>query len=293
MFGYIQIYKPELKFREFDRYRAYYCGLCRDLKQGYGVSGEWTLSYDLTFLALLLTSLYEPEEQLFYGRCLSHPFVKRARIRNEFSAYAAGVNILFAYHKALDDWKDEHKPSALVLLFCLQKSYHRLVKKYPDKIMTLTNTLQRIHRMEADSCADPNKMAEQFGEVMATFFVYREDEWSDTLSRIGFFLGKFIYLTDAFDDLQLDLKKKNFNPLLPLWEKDPTHFRAFIKDLLYQTAGECTKAFEKLPLLRDSSLLRNILYAGIFNGSLRADQKLQKEMTASAAKETETSRENQ
>ncbi len=111
---------------------------------------------------------------------------------------------------------------------------------------------------------------------MGALFVYRKDEWSDVLFRIGFFLGKFIYLTDAFDDLHLDLQKKNYNPLISLWEKDPIHFSQTMKELLYQTAGECTKSFEKLPLLKDVSILRNILYAGIFNGYLRADQKLQK-----------------
>lgn len=293
MFGYIQVYQPELKFREFERYRAYYCGLCRDLKEGYGLSGEWTLSYDLTFLALLLTSLYEPEEQVCYGRCLSHPFVKRARIRNQFSAYAADINLLLAYHKALDDWQDEHKPSALLTLACLRKNYQRLARKYPEKTAHLTRQLQSIHALEADHCDSHERIANRFGEIMGDLFVYRKDEWSDVLFRIGFFLGKFIYLTDAFDDLHLDLQKKNYNPLISLWEKDPIHFSQTMKELLYQTAGECTKSFEKLPLLKDVSILRNILYAGIFNGYLRADQKLQKKMANRPVEETEMSRAKQ
>ena len=76
MFGYISVNKPELKVRDFDVYHAYYCGVCRDLRADFGVTGQMTLSYDLTFLGILLTALYEPDETQETTRCLIHPLTK-------------------------------------------------------------------------------------------------------------------------------------------------------------------------------------------------------------------------
>ena len=73
MFGYITINKPEIKFKEFDIYHAYYCGFCRILKKEYGLSGQATLTYDLTFLIMLLSGLYEPEEKIGQTHCIVHP----------------------------------------------------------------------------------------------------------------------------------------------------------------------------------------------------------------------------
>ena len=96
MFGYIVVNKPEMKFREFDVYQSYYCGLCKSLKDNYGKMGQITLSYDMTFLALLLTSLYEPETVSGYRRCAVHPAKKHFYRQNEFTDYAADMNILLS-----------------------------------------------------------------------------------------------------------------------------------------------------------------------------------------------------
>ena len=72
MFGYIIVNKPEMKFREFDVYHGYYCGLCRKLKEHYGKFGQITLSYDMVFVLMTLTSLYEPETTKSMKRCVTH-----------------------------------------------------------------------------------------------------------------------------------------------------------------------------------------------------------------------------
>ena len=114
MFGYIAINKAEMKFRDFDIYHAYYCGLCKDLKERYGRSGQITLSYDMTFLIILLSGLYEPPAEDSIRNCVAHPFQKHAVRTNEITQYAADMNIVLSYYKCLDDWTDEHKKKAWI-----------------------------------------------------------------------------------------------------------------------------------------------------------------------------------
>ena len=82
MYGYIRAYKPELRFREYDIYHGCYCGLCEALHRRHGTAARWTLSYDMTFLILLLTGLYEPEETKTEQRCIAHPFHKNLHIQS-------------------------------------------------------------------------------------------------------------------------------------------------------------------------------------------------------------------
>ena len=109
MFGYVEAKRSELKMREFYKYKAYYCGLCRVLREKYGFLGQITLTYDMTFLVILLTSLYECESKREEHRCLIHPMKKQKMLYNEITEYAADMNIILTYYKLLDDWKDEKK----------------------------------------------------------------------------------------------------------------------------------------------------------------------------------------
>ncbi len=109
MFGYILVNQQELKFKEFDLYRSYYCGLCQVLKKKYGKAGQMTLTYDLTFLILLLTDLYQEEPAPSQCRCFAHPLEKHMTRVSSFTEYAADMNLLLSYYQCLDDWADEKK----------------------------------------------------------------------------------------------------------------------------------------------------------------------------------------
>ena len=104
MFGYIIVNKQELKFREFDVYQSYYCGLCQSLKERFGRRGQLTLSYDMTFVALLLSALYDEPVENSTCKCVAHPFEAHATSRSVFTDYAADMNLLLSYYKCLDDW---------------------------------------------------------------------------------------------------------------------------------------------------------------------------------------------
>ena len=109
MFGYIVMNKPEIKMKDFDMYRTFYCGLCRELREKYGISGQITLSYDMTFVIMLLSGLYEPKTYKGTTRCILHPVRKQPVRKNVMTEYCADMNILLTYYKCLDDWNDDRK----------------------------------------------------------------------------------------------------------------------------------------------------------------------------------------
>lgn len=263
MFGYVTVCEPELKMKDFRKYRSYYCGLCQELKEKYGFSGQMTLTYDMTFAIILLTSLYETETKTEQRHCKVHPVKKQTMRRNEITEYAADMNLLLAYYHLEDDWADEKKPAALAGKGVLRKKADRIIRKYPRQSRVIKKALRGIRKCEKENCMDLDRVSGYFGRMMAELFVYKKDVWEKTLRRIGFFLGKFIYLMDAYDDLEEDRKKHCYNPLIRICEEED--FEERIRGILCMMIAECSAEFEKLPCLLDVDILRNILYDGVWN----------------------------
>ncbi|WP_298481656.1 DUF5685 family protein [uncultured Ruminococcus sp.] len=263
MYGYIRAYKPELRFREYDVYQACYCGLCEALHRQYGTAARWTLSYDMTFLILLLTGLYEPKEQKEQCRCMAHPFRKQMHFRSEVTSYAADMSILLFHDKCMDDWMDERKFSRRAAAGVLHHGYRLAQNKYPEKAKQITAQLDALHAMEKAGETNPELPAGCFGTLLGELFVWKDDIWEKTLRDVGFYLGKFIYLLDAYDDLEHDRKKGCYNPLLSLSASDPA-FHQTCERLLQMMMASCASAFERLPILKYDEILRNILYAGVW-----------------------------
>lgn len=262
MFGYIAINKAEMKFRDYDYYHAYYCGLCKVLKERYGKSGQLTLSYDMTFLIILLSGLYEPEASDSHVRCIAHPLQKHVARVNIFTEYAADMNLVLSYYKCVDDWADEHKKKAYASARLLHPKIEKIKKKYPEKVTFIADRLQLLSAYEKQDEQDLDKMAGLFGEIMAEVFVWRQDEWEVSLRKFGFFLGKFIYLMDAFEDIDDDLANECYNPLKAVYGRED--FDDYCKQILTMMIAECSREFEKLPILTHAEILRNILYSGVW-----------------------------
>ncbi len=268
MFGYVTINPTELGQRSQERYHAYYCGLCRTLMKRYGNMGRMTLSYDMTFLMILLSSLYEPQETLTKGRCLPHPVREREAIHNELSHYCADMNIALAYHKCLDDWNDERSLTGRAEAKMLESAYRQVEARYPEKCAAIELCLKDISQLEQQNLLDPDGPANLTARMLGEVFVYRNDYWAVPMRTIGEGLGRFIYLMDAYDDLDADLRKKRFNPLAPVHEQP--EYESLVRDFLTLVIAECSQAFELLPLVQDVEILRNILYSGVW---LRYQQK--------------------
>ena len=262
MFGYIVANKNELKFKEFDEYRGFYCGLCRALRKRHGLSGQITLNYDLNFLAILLTALYETETLKEKRRCVMHPFVSQMQYENPYLEYCADMNVILAYYKCQDDWKDERKVFQHTEELMLKKSVEQLMVQYPEKCEKIRQQLTLINDYEKKNEMNVDLVANAFGEVMGEIFAVRKDEWHDVLYDIGFYMGKFIYLMDAYEDIEKDIKSKNYNLF-----KDKFHdedFEEKMQMILEMMMAECTESFEKLPIFDYRDILRNILYSGVW-----------------------------
>lgn len=262
MFGYVNIYKPELKMKDFYKYKAYYCGLCKTLKQRYGRIGQMTLSYDMTFLIILLTSLYESETVRQQNRCIIHPVKKHDTLYNEITGYVADMNIALSYYHLLDDWKDEKSITGLAGSGVLKRAYKKISKQYPRQCDVIRDCLDRLQECEKKQETNIDLVSRCFGELMAEIFVYRQDRWEETLRKAGFYLGKFIYILDAYDDLEKDLKNGSYNPLTGL--RGEEGFDGNCINMLNMMMAEASREFEKLPCLSDIDILRNILYMGVW-----------------------------
>ena len=261
MFGYVMANGSELDKEQKRRYGAVYCGICRRIRENASNTARLGLSYDMAFLALLLMSLYEPEEESGPNACCLHPVTKRPWIDNEYIRYGADMNVLLAYYNCKDDQEDEGKFLSKYMAGVFEKHIPALEEAYPRQCAAVAECLARLHQLEKEKCANPDEPANCFGQLMAELLVYREDLWADVLRQMGMALGRYIYLADAAVDYRRDKKKSQYNPFLATgtgedWER--------WEQYLVLAMGRCTNYYERLPLVQDKKLLDNILYSGVW-----------------------------
>lgn len=267
MFGRVIINQSELKFKEYDVYRSYYCGLCRALKAE-GFFTNLSLNYDMTFLSMLLSALYEPKKLVCDKRCVCHVCKKHSETTDKYSPYVARMTILMAYYKCLDDWQDDKNLPGLLYSVYLKRKVKAITRLYGEKCKKIEDYLKEFYAMEKSASID--ECSSLFGKITAEVFTPEEDLWKDALYNIGFNLGKFIYIADALEDYDDDVRKNRPNPL-----KGCTH----VSDIKYECmtilnmlAAEATAEFEKLPVIENAEILRNILYSGIWQ-KIEGDKK--------------------
>ena len=261
MFGFVTASVKELDQAQQDRYGGIYCGICREIKIRATQTARLGLSYDMAFLALLLMSLYEPEEESAPLRCAAHPLRHRNWVDNEYVKYAADMNVALSYYNLMDDWQDDGKVSAKLLASTFQKVLAELEQQYPRQCQAISDCLQELRQLETANCPNPDEPAACFGKLMAELLVYQEDFWAPTLRQIGFHLGRFIYMADAAVDYRADKRKGKYNPFLAMGTGEDW---ARWEEYLVLAMGRCTANYEKLPLVQDKAILDNILYSGVW-----------------------------
>ena len=258
MFGFVMADRKELSPEEDSRYQQIYCGICRQMRLRHGSLARLGLSFDLAFLALVLSSLYEPEEVAGKKACGIHPIKPRPWVDSEVIAYCADMNVALAHYKALDD-KEDKDGGGLVRTF--GKNMADIASRYPRQCKAMEEKLEEIRQLEKANCQNPDLPAGAFGQLLEEVFVYKEDLWDRDLRQLANCLGRFIYLADGAVDYARDKKKGSYNPFLamgmePDWEKWEEY-------LVLEMAG-CTDAYERLPLVEDKHLMDNILYGGVW-----------------------------
>ena len=274
MFGYVTASLSELTEEEKARYNAVYCGICRRIRIQSSQLARLGLSYDMAFLALLLMSLYEPEEEGGNRACALHPLKPKPWVDNVYIRYAADMNVALACYNFLDDWQDDRKLGAKLLADLFGRHLPDIEARYPRQCAAIREGIHRLNTLEAEGCPNPDLPAEAFGDLMAELLVWEEDLWAPALRRLGQSLGRFIYLLDAAVDYDKDQKKGKYNPYLAMgMEKNWPRWEEY----LVNTMGAAAESFELLPLVQDKGLLDNILYSGVWvkcrgNGKKKENQ---------------------
>ena len=283
MLGYIRTSQGELRVREYEVYRALYCGLCKHMGKCTGQCSRMTLSYDFVFLAALRMSLLGERPILERKHCLMHPFHKRKMaMHSEALAYCADASALLVYHKLLDDLHDERgtkKLRALLSRPFLYTAYRRAAKRHPALSARIAEQLRALSDYES-TCADQpsaDEPAAIFGGLMeAVFAEGLEGRNARIASAIGRAIGHWIYLADAADDFFEDRKRGRFNPYLQRFgsspeEKDWENLRLAMTALL-QEAERAYLLIDTYPAAELQEILSNILYLGLPEAAVRVTQ---------------------
>ncbi len=263
MFGYVTINQDELKMKDYHRYRGFYCGLCRSLKKRYGLRGQLLLPNDLTFVDILLNGLYEEKLTVTEERCVVHPLKKQTMIFNQITDYCADMGLLLAYYKMLDDVRDEHSVRARAYAKSIEKPVKRIMQAYPRQMQAMERYIRTLEQYEREDSSDIDEVSGITGRMLGELFVYQEEDvFSDVLRSMGFYLGKFIYLLDGYDDLEKDVTHDHYNPWKSYCARDD--FDALAENTLTMMMADCAREFEKLPIVQDVDILRNIIYSGVW-----------------------------
>ena len=252
----------ELTPEEQRRYRGCYCGLCRAIGARCGARCRLSLTYDMAFLALLLGSLYEPPETEKNGPCILHPLGRRYSWRTEATDYAADLNVILARYNCLEDWADDARILRLGEARLLRAGAEAAEKRLPQKAAAIRDCLRELGEIEAGRERSPDPGASAFGRLMGELFVWKEDRWSPILRQAGEHMGRFIYLLDALEDLEKDSRRGSYNPLAGIMEEGAT--REEVLDILVNQMASCAGQIDRLPLVQDAGILKNILYTGVW-----------------------------
>lgn len=289
MFGYVTPLKPELKIREYNQFKSYYCGVCFAIKNLYGNIPRMTLNYDMTFLALLLDGLIKEDLSIELKRCIAHPDKKKPVILNNTAInYAASMNVSLVYYKLLDDINDDNSlKSKFSLLF--MKPYH---KSFPDSIVKINSVIEKnLNKLSSlektkdfkfiDEICDPFSII--VGTILKEFpYELKNDskELREQLYLFGYSLGKWIYLMDALDDLEEDMKNNKFNPINFLYNKDNLPYKEFLDNIkqrlefsIFNCAYTCKEILDSLPLNRNKEILENIINLGMMDKYIKVTNK--------------------
>lgn len=275
MLGYVKVYQPELKMGDFEQYRGVYCSLCRTLGKRYGMISQMSLSYDVTFLVLLLMALSKECVGFKKGHCAYNPCKRRLKC-GEHSAltYGADVSVLLMHHRLQDTVADSRFAKRMVAGAARSvsaKNYRRAAKRLPQTDRLLSECMKRQSELEKNKTASIDAAAEPTATMLSHLcsFGATDEKQRRVLERLGYCLGSWVYRMDAVDDLADDVKNKAYNPLRffhSLTANDTEAIQKVRDEMLFSLnalLAECKTAYDLLTIHRFDGILRNILDYGM------------------------------
>ncbi len=268
MFGYVRIAKGELRVKEYEMYKAVYCTLCKTLGKHYGFLSRLTLSYDFTFLALLNMSLKEGCTPIERKRCAFNPLKKCNYCKdNSDLKLPSAVAMIMLYYKILDNIADEHgfkKLGYRILKPIFKGAFKKAAGQYPQINRLVVEYITAQSTLEKNGCSEMDQIAHPTANALANIFsLCSEDEVQKRiLHRLGYCMGRFIYLLDAVCDFCEDKEKNKYNVLKFTCDTQAAAIER-VTPQLYFCINEASRAFELLDLKKNKEILGNIIYLGL------------------------------
>ena len=270
MFGYIRPERDELKIREYELYKSVYCGLCRHLGRDFGIITRLFLSYDCTTLAMLSMGLKDECPSVRDGRCVVNP-LKKCRFCDcdgDSFRLAGAVSVIMTYYKLLDTIEDSGFFKGLAARFLrllMKRSYKKARSSYPEIDEDTALMMERQREAEKNNCgidrsADPT--AQMISKLCANM-IQNDDKKKKVLESFGYYLGRWIYIIDAADDLEKDIKHNSYNPFRPALRETMEETMLYCNDVLNMTVAQLTAAYDLIELSSYKELLDNIVYNGL------------------------------
>ena len=273
MFGYIKPVKAELKVKEWEAYQGIYGGLCKQRAKRYGFFARMTLNYDFVFLAMLDMALHGKRIHFCREHCIVHPFKKRSCCTcNESLELCCDVAMMLCYHKLEDDLHDEDfaKRLAVRLIFPFAKrDYKKAAALHPQLAEKLRQQMQEQQKLEEQHCAQIDLASQPTACLMEEVFSSLSEDPMEkrVLERLGYLMGRWVYLIDALDDWDEDVQKGRYNPFAQQQngqeqvQKEQQYEQA--KGTLYLTVAEMRKTYDLLGIHSLDTILENILDLGL------------------------------
>lgn len=271
MFGYVRVNKPEMKVKEYEAYRGIYCSLCRSMRKNFGVLSALTLSYDLTFFSLALMSFGGKVPSFKGGRCPYNPSKRCNYCQNggEELKYAAAVSMMMFYFKVKDNISDGSILKKILMYLILPYAflkYKKAKKLYAEAALIIENAMKEQSVTEKNGTDSPDIAAHSSADALGKLLsLGTEDE---NIYRFGYGTGKFVYLCDALDDVEKDIKRKSFNVFVnkySLTEAPSEEVKKEIKRSLNMCLAMVGEAYEKIENKSLTPLIENIIYEGTEN----------------------------
>ena len=267
MFGYVTPFKPDLKIREYEAYKSVYCGLCREMGKRFGPFARLTLSYDFAFLAMFEMSVKNKMPEFQACRCAVNPLKKKTCTKTcgELD-FSASVAMIMLYYKVIDNIRDSKgiKKLAWLLLKPFANSAHKkAAKKYPKVEENIQNAMNRQYDVEKNSGCCVDEAADPTATALSGVCGCMDEAKREDLERFGYFLGRWVYLIDALDDIEDDMKTKNYNPFLSGCGITVKEMREYAKGSINATAAELQLCLEKLDINVFKPIIYNVVYLGL------------------------------
>ncbi len=272
MFGYVRVYKPELRVKEYEMYKAVYCTICKQIGKEYGLVTRFSLSYDFTFLMMLYLSLRDDCISTKKGKCIYNPTKACNYIGGKLPKMPLAAAQMMLYFKLCDNVSDEgflKSTVARFLRFLSKKGFKKAYRDFPELYDIFESYSSEQQRVEKENTNNIDIAAEPTAKMLSKLFsLCAADENKRALERMGYCLGRWIYTLDAAADLKEDIRKRRFNPLKEMVQNEQDIDRVLKANLsgsLMLNVTEMAAAFELIDILRFKNILGNVIYLGLEN----------------------------